>query len=486
MDFPERSEWEERIASGLGKLGERQRRDVMRALGNPPRLENLPIDFWNKYEKELRGLLIPDLEGVYLESAKDLILGMPGLGVDWDMVNISASRWSRDYGYKMVSGLTKTTREGLQETIPQFFEDGLTLGQLREKLGRWYGPIRADMIATTEVTRASVQGEIGIADQLRGQGIDMVMIWKTNNDEIVCPICGPRNNKAQGDGWTEPPPAHPRCRCWIGHRVRETASVEEQAQQEPQNAPRAPRFKTSKEAADWLESNGYVERAFFGKFDVRVSQDIADSVADHVNRFGSDLKFKYVGNNRELMKMIREQARPNIEKYMRELNADRLAAQTTPERVAAFENALQRAITKEVNKTANRYRMDKGAYAYALDDIFLVSQKYGSKYDLLVEALTGDIRVGWHPIGCNTPRSVADHEIGHIIQNKFFNREANNELNAMYREYVAAGESPSRYAQTTAGEFMAESWAAFLNNSEPGKAAKAVAALIDKVTGSAQ
>ena len=90
---------------------------------------------------------------------------------------------------------------------------------VRDSLGRVYGPRRAAMIARTEVTRAAMQGEVLIAQELAAQGIHMVAIWKTRNDELVCPICGPRHNKEKGDGWYNEEPAHPNCRCWINHRL---------------------------------------------------------------------------------------------------------------------------------------------------------------------------------------------------------------------------------------------------------------------------
>ena len=78
------------------------------------------------------------------------------------------------------------------------------------------------MIARTEVTRAAVEGERALVketnDIVSQHGIDpMVPIWQTRNDEIVCPICGPKHNKEIKDG--EYPPAHPRCRCWVTHRL---------------------------------------------------------------------------------------------------------------------------------------------------------------------------------------------------------------------------------------------------------------------------
>jgi hypothetical protein len=75
------------------------------------------------------------------------------------------------------------------------------------------------MISITEVTRAASEGEQEIVNRLimDNPGIVAVDIWQTNRDDRVCPICGPRHNRKRGDGWTENPPAHPRCRCWLKH-----------------------------------------------------------------------------------------------------------------------------------------------------------------------------------------------------------------------------------------------------------------------------
>jgi hypothetical protein len=75
------------------------------------------------------------------------------------------------------------------------------------------------MIAVTEVTRASVEGERAQVRELAAQGVVLVATWQTANDELVCPVCGPRNGRREGDGWDSPPPAHPRCRCWLNHEV---------------------------------------------------------------------------------------------------------------------------------------------------------------------------------------------------------------------------------------------------------------------------
>jgi hypothetical protein len=127
----------------------------------------------------------------------------------------------------------------IQNSIAAFFEEGLTFQELerrlasdpnlmqlftkdvRDRLGRVYGPRRAAMIARTEVTNAAMQGEVGVVNELAKEGIRMVAIWQTRNDELVCPICGPRHGKKKGDGWHIETAAHPNCRCWVNHEFAE-------------------------------------------------------------------------------------------------------------------------------------------------------------------------------------------------------------------------------------------------------------------------
>ncbi len=50
-----------------------------------------------------------------------------------------------------------------------------------------------------------------------------VLVWRTEEDELVCPECMALHGKREGDGWSSrlppgsggPPPLHPNCRCWV-------------------------------------------------------------------------------------------------------------------------------------------------------------------------------------------------------------------------------------------------------------------------------
>ena len=218
-DLENRDELEKQLARKLGKLQRAQLARLLELLGDPPNINNVPPEFWTEAGEELTRVVLPFSERLYLEAAEQMLASVP-IGVDWGLINEAASNWARTYAYDLIKGINENTKKAVQTAISTFFERGQTMGELRDRLSRIYSPVRAEMIAQTEVTRAAVQGELSIVRELAKQGIQMVTIWQTSNDEIVCPICGPRHDKKKGDGWNDPPPAHPRCRCWVNHEFK--------------------------------------------------------------------------------------------------------------------------------------------------------------------------------------------------------------------------------------------------------------------------
>lgn len=166
----------------------------------------------------------------------------PAIGADWALVNEAASAWASQYSYDLVQGITAHTREALQHAVSGFFEEALSRDELVGRISGLFGPVRAEMIAVTEVTRAASEGQQGLVTEVAGQGIEMVAAWSTRNDELVCPICGPLHGR-DADGyeagrvpyWIHPvsgerygkPPAHPRCRCNDNWRLPETPETPE-------------------------------------------------------------------------------------------------------------------------------------------------------------------------------------------------------------------------------------------------------------------
>lgn len=179
--------------------------------------------------------------------------GKPGgIGIDWTLVATYVLEWLDGYAFELIRDLDQTTRDALRGAIQRWAQNGLPLADLIDELvtlGIWSRE-RAELIASTEITRAYAQGQIRAWQQT---GVVRSMRWNTANDERVCPICGPLGGLEWSEGETVPgsidqqladgvvtelgspfvhpggggragrfegrtyeaPPAHPRCRCWV-------------------------------------------------------------------------------------------------------------------------------------------------------------------------------------------------------------------------------------------------------------------------------
>ena len=236
-DIPNRDALERKLAREMSRLFKGMSGHMLELLEQYNWNVNLiPLDLWEGFTVQEKAVLLPFLENVSLASAERLIDSLP-IGVDWGLVNQGAADWARSYSTLLAGQIDHTTREwiatSIRSSVASYFEDGLTMGELvgrlesdptlaklftsdvRDRLGRVYGPKRAEMIAVTEITRAASEGEQAIARELAKEGIQMVPIWRTNEDSLTCPLCGDRANKEITDGVY--PPLHPRCRCFTSY-----------------------------------------------------------------------------------------------------------------------------------------------------------------------------------------------------------------------------------------------------------------------------
>ena len=216
MDVPNRDELEANLARKLSSTQRALLKRLLDLMGDPPRLANVPQSFWDESKVELTTTLRPIIQSIFEEQALALMTTLP-MGVDWALINEAAVDFARRYTFDLVTGINNTTQKVLQRSISAFFEEGLTRGQLEARISGLYGPVRAEMIAVTEVTRAATEGERAIAQELEKYGIKMVPYWGTKHDELVCPKCGPRNRQEITDGVF--PPMHVRCRCHTNYKL---------------------------------------------------------------------------------------------------------------------------------------------------------------------------------------------------------------------------------------------------------------------------
>ncbi len=239
-----RAEWEAKLAKELGKLLRRTSGEILELLGDPPSIDNIPISYWDEIGEKTSSILKKFFRRIYLAAAEEL-LGSQPIGVDWGLVNEAAAAWAESASLDLITKLTRTNKRIVQKAVSTFFTEEQTLGELQAALLDAFGPVRAEMIAATEVTNAAFEGEFGIIKELANEGATSVAIWQTENDEFVDDeICEPLHNvEASGydpDGrpyWIHPdpkigklgPPAvHTRCRCnvrWDFSLTPETISA---------------------------------------------------------------------------------------------------------------------------------------------------------------------------------------------------------------------------------------------------------------------
>lgn len=143
--------------------------------------------------------------------------------INWDYFNQSAIDWLNAWQDTVLRDINQTTRTRTVDIVSDWIQSGERFEVLTKRLDPLFGAQRAELIATTEVTRMYAEGNTlawestGVVGEVR---------WMTANDELVCTICGPLHNttaRLNSNGFTteaggvglNSPPAHPRCRCWL-------------------------------------------------------------------------------------------------------------------------------------------------------------------------------------------------------------------------------------------------------------------------------
>jgi hypothetical protein len=237
----DRDTWEGRLRRAILQAQQDQIDRLMAALGARPGVENVPDSFWTGMAADLSREVQPVLADVYVDSARQLVSTLPaGLRVDWHIANEPAAAWAEHYAFDLVRGINATSRDRLGLYVSDFYrQEGATVADLRGRIAALFGEVRAELVATTEITRAAAEGEHGIIGDIEdaNPGVAMTPSWETSMDEWVCKICGPSGlqgvaGQKRGDRVTYrsrdgrsygSPPAHPRCRCgerWTAVRRR--------------------------------------------------------------------------------------------------------------------------------------------------------------------------------------------------------------------------------------------------------------------------
>ncbi len=146
------------------------------------------------------------------------------IGVNWELVNENVLQWALGtdsvfgdgYGDSLMQLLIDSSERQIRRELGEWINNNLAYNVLLDNLQRTvFSKQRADVLATTEITRAYAEGNRAA---WRVSKVVTRMRWNTAHDEIVCKICIPLNGmivdlNAEFNGYF--PPAHVRCRCFL-------------------------------------------------------------------------------------------------------------------------------------------------------------------------------------------------------------------------------------------------------------------------------
>lgn len=181
-------------------------------------MEPLTSNFWLTEAALLYGLVFDIVDeaaerGV-LSAVMDVVQALLGASpptIDYDVLNEAAHAYARQHAFELVTGVTETSQRALQNAFTEWVASGQPLPKLTEAISPLFGPVRADMIASTEITRVFHNSNV---IGWREFGVD-AWEFQTAVDDIVCPKCGPLHGKEFPLDETEnAPPVHVRCRCY--------------------------------------------------------------------------------------------------------------------------------------------------------------------------------------------------------------------------------------------------------------------------------
>lgn len=238
--------------------------------------------------------------------------------------------------------------------------------------------------------------------------------------------------------------------------------------------------KTAREASERAVREGYATSADFGRMSPEAANEYMTSLADHFAEFPALRSYArlFVGTNAGYVK--RYVARKSQE----------VAQALLAKNPAATADDIARHVKWYVRKP----RMSTKAWAYAwratgsdAERAVTFNEKFSTDLKASRESLARCVATGFHPPGCDTHRSVMDHELGHQLD-YMLDLCKHPEIARMYSETLHAGvrnhgvipedKAVSKYGRTNVAEFIAECWAEARNAREPRPTARRVAEIV--------
>lgn len=232
---------------------------------------------------------------------------------------------------------------------------------------------------------------------------------------------------------------------------------------------------------DYLLTYGLSEKADFGVLDERTVRDLCDAVREVKEQF-PEIDLKFVGSlqarNTHLEEKLTAFYLEEYRKHYKGASDEELmpyVRQNVEEDLRGFEappNVIAQSLFVENSC---------GPVESAVMDFngITINERFGADYDYFMSVREEDVRTGWKPQNCVSPRATVDHELGHQIAN-YVGAHEDAEIQDLFRQFSQLdrerkGQVLSGYAGESIHEFLAEAWSEYRNNPQCRECARRVA-----------
>jgi len=192
--------------------------------------------------EDLKNLATPIISAAVEDTGGSIIEDIGELEAAFDIASPSVMNYIRTYMMKFAESFEQSSRDALIGILEGAAEGGWSVPDIRNAIETQFsdwGRYRSEMVARTEIIRASNEGA---AEAYLQSGIVEEKVWITAHDDRLCPFCADMDGRIVGveeNFWDEGdvmqvdvgeqsyavefdygdvgvPPLHPNCRCAIG------------------------------------------------------------------------------------------------------------------------------------------------------------------------------------------------------------------------------------------------------------------------------
>lgn len=217
--MPTRQQLERGFAKRLGTLSAKHKKQLMKLLGDPPDIANVPEEFWARVERETEQETAVALLAIMLSTGTSFAASRKKKITPTERLALRQrfEQAAKERARKLSGGVINNAKRRLTVASASWADRtsrGLDLVDVDQRTTSIFGPKRAATIARTETTGAKFDGEETVAREIIGD--EMVAAWVLGPCRHCefCPLIAGTGREFWSQ-FVSKPPAHVHCCCRV-------------------------------------------------------------------------------------------------------------------------------------------------------------------------------------------------------------------------------------------------------------------------------